>query len=77
MLNANNQAIAHLELQIGQLTSAVSERENGTFPSQPMSNPRTQNLNQKANQARMRQDDQVKVITTLRSVNRLTARCHA
>ena len=32
MLNANNHDNARLELQISQLTSAVSERENGTFP---------------------------------------------
>ena len=45
MLNANSQVIAHLELQIGQLTSAVSEREKRTFPSQHVPNPRIQNLN--------------------------------
>jgi len=32
MLNANNQVIAHLEVKIGQLASAVIEREKGTFP---------------------------------------------
>jgi len=57
MLNANSQVIAHLELQIGQLTSAVSEREKRSFPSQHVPNSRIQNLNQKTTQAHICQDN--------------------
>ena len=40
MLNSNTQAIARLESQLGQLASAVSEREKGKFLSQLVVNPK-------------------------------------
>ena len=40
VLNSNTQAIARLETQLGQLAAAVSEREKGKFPSQPVANPK-------------------------------------
>lgn len=63
-----NQSIAKLEMQMSQLATFVSERERGTFPSQPISNPRNQNAN--PNQAHVVQDSnvaQLNAITTLRS----------
>ena len=39
-LNSHTQSIAKLEIQIGQLATAVSRREGGKLPSQPESNPR-------------------------------------
>ena len=63
-----NQSIAKLEMQMSQLATSVSERERGTFPSQPLPNPRNQNAN--SNQAHVVQDSnvtQLNAITTLRS----------
>ena len=42
-LSSNTQAIARLEMQLGQLANIMSERERGKLPSQPEINPRTQN----------------------------------
>jgi hypothetical protein len=36
----NSQAIAKLEMQMGQLANHLGEREKGNLPSQPMPNPK-------------------------------------
>ena len=43
LLTSNTQAIARLEMQLGQLITAVSERKKDKLPSQPKANHRTQN----------------------------------
>ena len=43
LLNTNTQAIAHLEMWLGQLATVVSEREKGRLPSQSETNPKNQN----------------------------------
>ncbi|KAL5572373.1 hypothetical protein UlMin_021970 [Ulmus minor] len=40
VLHSNSQAISKLETQLGQLATAVGEREKGKFPSQPIPNPK-------------------------------------
>jgi len=35
MMNNNNQAINRLEVQKGQLTNSLNERQKGTLPNQP------------------------------------------
>ena len=40
VLTSNQQSIKSLELQMGQLTQFVHERERRTLPSQPEANPR-------------------------------------
>ena len=44
-LTANTQAIARVEMQMGQLAATIGEREKGKFPSQPEINPKGQNPN--------------------------------
>ena len=64
----STQSIAKLEMQMSQLANLVSERERGTFPSQPITNPRNANTN--SSQANVVQDsnlNQMNAITTLRS----------
>ena len=41
MLMANTQAIAHLEMQLGQLATTISEKVKGGLLSQHEANPRT------------------------------------
>ena len=63
-----SQSIAKLEMQMSQLATSVSERERGTFPSQPIPNPNRQNPN--SNQIHIIQDSNVShlnAVTTLRS----------
>ena len=55
-------------MQMSQLATSVSERERGTFPSQPIPNPNRQNPN--SNQIHIIQDSNVShlnAVTTLRS----------
>ena len=63
-MQTTGQAIARLEMQVGQLASTVSERERGKLPSQSEPNPR--NLTclqpQQGNQV-----NGVNVVHTLRS----------
>ena len=63
LLNSNSQAIAHLEMQVGQLESTISEREQGRLPSQPEPNPRNQN----GKTSQENQVNQVNAIHSLRS----------
>ena len=63
-----SQSIAKLEMQMSQLATSMSERERGTFPSQPVPNPKNQNAN--SNQVHVVQDSnltQLNAITTLHS----------
>ena len=64
LLTFNTQAITHLEIQLGQLATTVSEREKDKLSSQSETNPRTQN-NQGPQQGA--QINQLNVIHTLRS----------
>jgi len=50
-LQANTQAIAKLEIQMGQLATSLSEREKGTFPAQPQPNPRFQGQAKSVNES--------------------------
>ena len=43
LLTFNTQAIARLEVQLGQLAMVVSEKKKDELPSQPKANPRIQN----------------------------------
>ena len=61
-MQANTQAIAKLEIQMGQLATSLSEREKGKFPSQPVANPKRQyEIGSNSHH------EQAKAITTLRS----------
>ncbi|KAL5543353.1 hypothetical protein UlMin_007137 [Ulmus minor] len=62
VLHSNSQAISKLETQLGQLATAVGEREKGKFPSQPIPNPKGQYQVGSSNP-----NEEVKSITTLRS----------
>lgn len=67
-LQSMNQSIARLETQLSQLATSLSERERerGTFPSQPVPNPRNPSNN--SNHAHVVQDSNVNhmnAITTL------------
>jgi len=42
-LNNYSQAISKLEVQMSQLANSLSERPEGTLPSQPLTNPRNSN----------------------------------
>ena len=61
-LQANSQAIAKLEIQMGQLATLLSEREKGKFPSKPIPKPKGQFKNGASSY-----HEQAKSITTLRS----------
>ena len=61
-LQANSQAIAKLEMQMGQLATSLSEREKGKFPNQPIANPKGQ-----FDIGASSHHEQAKAITTLRS----------
>ena len=45
----NTQAIAMLEMQMGQLANHLGEREKGKFPSQPEPNPKTFSIGNSSN----------------------------
>ncbi|KAL5560761.1 hypothetical protein UlMin_036972 [Ulmus minor] len=62
VLHSNSQAISKLETQLGQLATAVGEREKGKFPSQPIPNPKGQYPVGSSNP-----NEEAKSITTLRS----------
>ena len=62
MLNANQQTINRLELQVSQLAMQIGEREKGTFPNQSVVNP-TSTPSRSA---------QVNAVYTLRSEKKLT-----
>ncbi|KAL5578645.1 hypothetical protein UlMin_011087 [Ulmus minor] len=62
VLHSNSQAISKLETQLGQLATAVGEREKRKFPSQPIPNPKGQYQVGSSNP-----NEEVKSITTLRS----------
>ncbi|KAL5537987.1 hypothetical protein UlMin_045695 [Ulmus minor] len=49
VLHSNSQAISKLETQLGQLATAVGEREKGKFPSQPIPNPKESHKSQPEN----------------------------
>ncbi|KAI5683156.1 hypothetical protein M9H77_04384 [Catharanthus roseus] len=55
ILDSHTQSIAKLETQIGQLANAISRREEGRLPSNPIENPRTN------------YHEQAKAVITLRS----------
>ena len=44
LIMTQNQSIAKLESQVGQLVEASMKREVGQLPSQPIANPRNQHL---------------------------------
>ena len=60
LININTQAIAHLKIQMGQLTSAMSERELGRLPNQPRPNPRNKNGLQSQQENQVNQIEEVK-----------------
>ncbi|TVU64925.1 hypothetical protein, partial [Cobetia crustatorum] len=65
-LHANAQSIAKLEVQLGQLATALNEREKGKFPGQPVANPKGQyEIGSNSNQEQYH--EQAKSIITLRS----------
>lgn len=63
ILNAQTQSLAKLEYQMDQLTNSLSDRDKGTFPSQPEANLESQVIHD----AKGKDPEQVKYITTLRS----------
>ena len=69
-MNANTQAISRLEVQVGQLANALSERERGKFPSQPEPNlgvSQIQGQFQSHSSSSKLPSDQDNAITELRS----------
>ena len=68
-MNANTQAISCLEVQVGQLANALSERERGKFPSQPEPNPGVSQIQgqfQSHSSSSKLPSDQANAITELR-----------
>ena len=65
MLHSHTQSIAKLEAQIGQLANALSRREEGKLPSQPVNNPKGQ-YSIENSQADAAYQEQAKAIVTLR-----------
>lgn len=65
-LHANAQSITKLEVQFGQLATALNEREKGKFSGQPVANLKGQyEIGSNSNQGQYQ--EQAKSITTLRS----------
>ncbi|XP_062075251.1 uncharacterized protein LOC133779290, partial [Humulus lupulus] len=62
ILQNQSQSITKLETQVGQLATALADREKGTFPSQPIPNPKGQYEIGKSSH-----NGEVKSISTLRS----------
>lgn len=58
---ANSQSISKLEVQVGQIATALGEREKGRFPSQSIVNPKSQC------ESSINYQEHAKAITTLRS----------
>ena len=61
----NNQAIAKMESQIGQIATHLGERDKGKFPSQPVTNPKGYAIGNSSNS--VHGHEQVQSIVTLRS----------
>ena len=61
----NTQAIAKLEMQMGQLANHLGERDKGKFPSQPEPNPKAFAVGNSSNLAH--RQELVQAIVTLRS----------
>jgi hypothetical protein len=61
----NIQAIAKIESQIGQIANHLGEKEKGTFPSQPVPNPKALTIGNSSNSTH--RHEQVQCIVTLRS----------
>jgi hypothetical protein len=61
----NTQAIAKLEMQMGQLANHLGERDKGKLPSQAVNNPKACNSGNSSNQ------EHVQAIVTLRSGKRV------
>ena len=66
ILNSHTQSIARLETQIGQLATALSRREEGKLPSQPISNP-VRSYKAESSTSPENFSEQAKVVMTLRS----------
>jgi len=64
-MNSHSQAIAKLEVQMGQMANTHNKREGGKLPSQPVANPRGHYIVEDS------QHQQVQAITTLRSGRRV------
>jgi hypothetical protein len=61
----NTQAISKLEMQMGQLTNHLGERDKGKLPSQSVNNPKACSIKKSSNQ------EHVQAIVTLRSGKRV------
>jgi hypothetical protein len=61
----NTQAIANIESQIGQIANHLGQRKKGTFPSQPVPNPKALTTENSSNSTH--RHEQVQSIATLRS----------
>jgi hypothetical protein len=61
----NIQAIAKLEMQMGQLANHLGERDKGKLPSQPMENPKAFTIRNSSSQ--VHGQEHAHVIVTLRS----------
>ena len=61
----NTQAIAKLEMQMGQLANHLGERDKGKFPNQPEPNPKAFAIGNSSNSAH--RQEYVQVIVTLKS----------
>jgi hypothetical protein len=66
LLHSHSKSIAKLEFQIGQLVNALSQREEGKLPSQPMANPKGHYMIDE-NASNNSRHEQVQAITKLRS----------
>ena len=66
ILNSHTQSITKLETQIGQLATALSRREEGKLPSQPISNP-VRSYKAESSTSPANFPEQAKVVMTLRS----------
>jgi hypothetical protein len=64
-MNSHSQAIAKLEVQMGQMANTHNKREGGKLPSQPVANPRGHYIVEDS------KHQQVQAITTLRSGRRV------
>jgi hypothetical protein len=61
----NTQAISKLEMQMGQLSNHLGERDKGKLPSQAVNNPKAYNIGNFSN------PEHVQAIVTLRSGKRV------
>lgn len=70
-VTANTQAISRIEMQLSQLANSIGQREIGTFPSQTVTNPRTQAQNGQAHLVQGDQVNQINAVISLRSGKRV------